>query len=166
MFQVNKIEEEADIGVLRERVEMRNKFKINRIEESDEEGQNIKMEREDVEIDLRTKTNRIEEEINAPLVPETREGKKVVKWESLELEDIVNRERESLEDIVKRVISQRKITNLHIVSSNDKQQTQISFSVQFAQVEDLVLELQNHGQSLTISQLKKHWPTFSGFIHQ
>ena len=52
---------------------------------------------------------------------------------------------ESLEDIVKRVISERQITNLHIVSSTDRQQTQFSFSVQFDQVEDLVIELQNNG---------------------
>ena len=52
---------------------------------------------------------------------------------------------ESLEDIVKRVISEKKISNLHIVSSSDRQQTQFSFSVQFDLVEDLVIELQNNG---------------------
>ena len=52
---------------------------------------------------------------------------------------------ESLEDIVKRVISERKITNLHTVSSTDHQQTQFSFSVPFDQVEDLLIDLQNNG---------------------
>ena len=129
-------EEKGDEG-MGERVELRNKFQINRIEEEEEEGE----EKEDAETDRGTKTNSngTEEKIHSPLV---------LKEESLELEDMVNRETESLEDIVKRVISERKITNLHIVSSADLQQTQISFSVPFDQVEDLVLKLQNLGKSL------------------
>ena len=80
------------------------------------------------------------------MVAENRKDKKFLKWESLELEDIVSREREeSLEDIVNRVISDRQISNLHIMSSSDNQQTRVSFSVQFDLVEDLVIELQNNG---------------------
>ena len=52
---------------------------------------------------------------------------------------------ETMEDIVKRVIAKKPISSLHIVSSNDKKQTQISFCVSFDQVEDLLLELQNNG---------------------
>ena len=52
---------------------------------------------------------------------------------------------ESLEDIVTRVIAQREISSLHIVSSTDKMQTQFSFFVPFDVVEDLILELQNNG---------------------
>ena len=44
-----------------------------------------------------------------------------------------------------------KISNLHIVSSTDKQQTQFSFSVQFEEVEDLLIQLQNNG----LGQLEK-----------
>ena len=141
LVQVNKIE--------KERMEMRNKFQINRIEEEDEEGEEKQMEKEDVENNRRTKTNSngTDEKIHSLSDPESRDGKTIPKVDSLELEDIVNRERESLEDTVKRVISERKITNLHIVSSTDHQQTQISFSVKFDQVEDLVLQLQNLGKS-------------------
>ena len=52
---------------------------------------------------------------------------------------------ESLEDIVTRVIAQREISSLHIVSTADKMQTQFSFCVPFDLVEDLILELQNNG---------------------
>ena len=50
-----------------------------------------------------------------------------------------------MEDIVRRVIAQREISSLHIVSTADKMQTQFSFFVPFDVVEDLILELQNNG---------------------
>ena len=94
------------MGVLEEKVEIRNKFKISRIEEEPEEEEEIKMEKEDVGTDRKTETssNGTEGKIHSLLVPEAKDGKKCLRWESLELENIVNRERESLEDIVKRVI--------------------------------------------------------------
>ena len=52
---------------------------------------------------------------------------------------------EPLEDITKNVILSKNIKSLHIIQSQDKTQTQISFCVPFESVESLLLDLQNLG---------------------
>ena len=54
-------------------------------------------------------------------------------------------ELETMEDIVRRVIKDKDIASLHIVSSHDEKQTQFSFSVTLDRVEDILLELQSNG---------------------
>ena len=80
-------------------------------------------------------------------VPESENNKTVKHVKELEtqqsVEDIL--ELETMEDIVKRLLAGRNIRDLHIVSSADSKQTQISFCVGLDQVEDLLLELQRNG---------------------
>ena len=80
-------------------------------------------------------------------VPEGENSKTVKHIKELEtqqsVEDIL--ELETMEDIVKRLLANRNIRDLHIVSSADSKQTQISFCVGLDQVEDLLLELQRNG---------------------
>ena len=54
-------------------------------------------------------------------------------------------ELETMEDIVNRVIKDKDIASLHIVSSHDDKQTQFSFCVTLDRVEDILLELQSNG---------------------
>ena len=54
-------------------------------------------------------------------------------------------ELETMEDIVRRVIKDKDIASLHIVSSHDDKQTQFSFSVTLDRVEDILIELQSNG---------------------
>ena len=54
-------------------------------------------------------------------------------------------ELETMEDIVRRVIKDKDIASLHIVSSDDDKQTQFSFSVTLDRVEDILIELQSNG---------------------
>ena len=54
-------------------------------------------------------------------------------------------ELETMEDIVRRVIKDKDIASLHIVSSDDNKQTQFSFSVTLDRVEDILIELQSNG---------------------
>ena len=54
-------------------------------------------------------------------------------------------ELETMEDIVNRVIKDKDIASLHIVSSHDSKQTQFSFCVTLDRVEDILLELQSNG---------------------
>ena len=79
--------------------------------------------------------------------PENENNKTVKHIKELEtqqsVEDIL--ELETMEDIVKRLLAGRNIRDLHIVSSADSKQTQISFCVGLDQVEDLLLELQRNG---------------------
>lgn len=80
-------------------------------------------------------------------VPESENNKTVKHIKELEtqqsVEDIL--ELETMEDIVKRLLAGRNILDLHILSSADCKQTQISFCVCLDQVEDLLLELQRNG---------------------
>ena len=92
-------------------------------------------------------------------VPESENNKTVKHIKGLEtqqsVEDIL--ELETMEDIVKRLLAGRNIRDLHIVSSADSKQTQISFCVGLDQVEDLLLELQRNG----IGQAEQvQWCTF------
>ena len=92
-------------------------------------------------------------------VPESENNKTVKHIKELEtqqsVEDIL--ELETMEDIVKRLLAGRNIRDLHIVSSADSKQTQISFCVGLDQVEDLLLELQRNG----IGQAEQvQWCTF------
>ena len=79
--------------------------------------------------------------------PENENNKTVKHIKELEtqqsVEDIL--ELETMEDIVKRLLAGRNILDLHILSSADCKQTQISFCVCLDQVEDLLLELQRNG---------------------
>ena len=66
-----------------------------------------------------------------------------VESEDEDEEDLL--ELETMEEIVKRVIKDKNIISLHIISSHDDKQTQISFCVTFDRVEDILLELQSNG---------------------
>ena len=91
-----------------------------------------------------------EDKVTSPLIEESETQEKPSEMTITSESDLFLKW-ESLEDIVKRVLEERKISNLHIVSSTDKQQTQFSFSVQFEEVEDLLIQLQNNG----LGQLEK-----------
>ena len=68
---------------------------------------------------------------------EEEDGEKTIHDAFLELE--------TMEDIVNRVIKDKDIASLHIVSSHDSKQTQFSFCVTLDRVEDILLELQSNG---------------------
>ena len=85
-----------------------------------------------------------DEEEGAALIEETETREKPSEMTVTDKSEVFL-EWESLEDIVRRVITQREISSLHVVSSTDGRQTQFSFCVPFDQVEDLLLELQNNG---------------------
>ena len=68
---------------------------------------------------------------------EEEDGEKTIHDAFLELE--------TMEDIVNRVIKDKDIASLHIVSSHDSKQTQFSFCVSLDRVEDILLELQSNG---------------------
>ena len=145
----------------------RSKFEITKIGEEEEMtgggggGGDGDVDNLDLEQSVETEQTAESSTQSTPLTPEAREKNDEDKENSKLIEECETKEKrsemtvtsesdvflkwESLEDIVKRVISERKITNLHIVSSTDQQQTQFSFSVQFEEVEDLVIDLQNNG---------------------
>ena len=146
----------------------RSKFEITKIGEEEEMtgggvgGGDGDGDVDNLDLEQSVETEQTEESStqSTPLTPEARETEEDKETSKL-IEECETKEKrsemtvtsesdvflkwESLEDIVKRVISERKITNLHIVSSTDQQQTQFSFSVQFEEVEDLVIDLQNNG---------------------
>ena len=74
---------------------------------------------------------------------DTNNDKDEVESEDEDEEDLL--ELETMEEIVKRVIKDKNIISLHIISSHDDKQTQISFCVTFDRVEDILLELQSNG---------------------
>ena len=100
-------------------------------------------------------------------VPEGENSKTVKHIKELEtqqsVEDIL--ELETMEDIVKRLLAGRNIRDLHIVSSADSKQTQISFCVGLDQVEDLLLELQRNGIGQAEQVLQPYIYTFTKYYY-
>ena len=119
------------------------KFAVTKVEEEAVTPDLVESRPEDVPQE-KGNHNKSDDEEGAALIEETETREKPSEMTVTDKSEVFL-EWESLEDIVRRVIAQREISSLHVVSSTDGKQTQFSFCVPFDQVEDLLLELQNTG---------------------
>jgi len=137
-FVVTKIKEE--IPIVRKVPEIQEMNIANSFDESNNQPTTVVNSSEEVQNNGEFET----ENDSAPLIPPA-----LTVNEDSENELTVHSdaflEWESLEDIVKKVISTKCATSVHIIHSSDNTQTQISFCVAFEEVENLLLDLQNHG---------------------